>query len=108
MKHGEKIAPVAAALSAVSTLLCCLPVGFAGAAALGGLAAVVAPFQSWFIGASLILLTVGTIQLVRGRRACTTAARTTSVAILSVSAVVVLLVVLFPQVLAGLLADWLP
>jgi len=32
MKHGERIAPVAACIAALSTLVCCLPLGFAAAA----------------------------------------------------------------------------
>ena len=36
MKHGEKIAPVAAALTGLATLARCLPVGFAAAAVIAG------------------------------------------------------------------------
>jgi hypothetical protein len=32
MKHGEKVAPVMAALTGVATIACCLPVGFAAPA----------------------------------------------------------------------------
>lgn len=107
MKHGEKAAPVAAALTAVSTLLCCLPLGFAGAAALGAMGAVVAPLQSWFIGASVVLLLAGAYQIARPQRTCRT--RTTaSLVVFSVCAVVVMAVVFFPQVIAGIAADWLP
>ena len=33
MKHAEKVAPLAAAASALATLACCLPLGIAAAAA---------------------------------------------------------------------------
>ena len=107
MKHAEKVAPVAAAVSALATLVCCLPVGIAAAAATASLGAVVSNYRSWFLGASAILLVIGIVQLTRVQRACATRNRG-SMVILAVSGTIVLLVALFPQVLAGLLADWLP
>ena len=107
MKHGEKIAPVAAALTGLATLACCLPMGFAAAAVSAGLSTVVAADQPWFLGGSVALLVVGMVQL---RQAQSTCARRpySSLIVFSVSAVVVALVVVFPQVIAGILADWLP
>jgi len=107
MKHLEKVAPLTAAVGAVATLLCCLPLGFAGAAALGSLGAIVMPFQSWFLGASAVLLLVGAFQIARPQRACRTRTAASFV-VLAVCAAVVLTVVLFPQVIAGIAADWLP
>lgn len=107
MKHLEKVAPVAGAVGAVSTLLCCLPLGFAGAAALGSLGAIVMPYQSWLIGASVILVLVGVVQVARPQRTCRTRTAA-SLVILAGCAAVVLTVVLFPQVIAGIAADWLP
>ena len=86
MTHGEKIAPVAGALSAIATLVCCLPLGLAGAAATAGLAAVIAPFRWWLIGASLVLLMIGAIQITRNTRQCATKPRTSSVIVLGASA----------------------
>jgi cytochrome bd-type quinol oxidase subunit 2 len=107
MKHGEKIAPLAAAVTGLATLACCLPMGFAAAAVTASLSTVVAAWQPWFLGLSGVLLVVGMIQLRRLRRTC---ARTpfSSLIVFCVSAGTVLLVVLFPQVIAGVLADWLP
>jgi hypothetical protein len=107
MKHAEKVAPVAAAVTALTTLVCCLPIGIAAAAATAGLAAVVSGYRLWFLGASAVLLVIGIVQLTRMQRACATRNRG-SMIILGVSGTIVLLVALFPQVLAGLLADWLP
>lgn len=107
MRHLEKVTPVMAAVSAVSTLVCCLPLGFAGAAALGTLGAVVAPFRSWLVGGAVVLLLAGVAQIARPQRACRTRT-TTSVVILSVCAVVILAIVFFPQLIAGIAADWLP
>ena len=107
MKHAEKVAPVAAAVTALATLVCCLPIGIAAAAATAGLAAVVSNYRSWFLGASAVLLVIGIVQLTRVQRTCATRNRG-SMVILAVSGTIVLLVALFPQVLAGLLAAWLP
>jgi hypothetical protein len=107
MKHSETITPVAAAISALATLACCLPAGFAAAAATAGLGAVVSAYRSWFLGASVVLLAIGGFQVVRARRTCKPRGRA-SLVLLAGSTVVVALVILFPQVIAGALADWLP
>jgi hypothetical protein len=67
----------------------------------------VAAYQSWFLGASVLLLLAGGIQLRQAQRACGRRPYS-SLIVFSLSAVIVVLVVLFPQVIAGLLADWLP
>jgi len=50
MKHTEKITPVAAAVSALSTIACCLPSGIAAAAGAAGLGVVVEPLRPWLVG----------------------------------------------------------
>ena len=107
MAHTEKIAPVAAAFTALTTLACCMPMGFAAAAAAIGLSTIAAEYQPWFLGASSVLLALGFVQVRRSRKMC--AARgTSSIIVYCISAAIVALVVLFPQTLAGLMADWLP
>jgi cytochrome bd-type quinol oxidase subunit 2 len=106
MKHVERITPVAAATSALATLLCCLPIGFAAAAATASVAVVVARFRPWLIGASVLLVLIGFWQ-VYGRKACERRSRAT-LAILWTCAAVVLLVTLFPQVIASAVADLTP
>jgi hypothetical protein len=107
MKHGEKIAPVMAAVTGLATLACCLPMGFAAAAVTASLSMAVATYQPWFLGASVLLLFVGGVQLRQTQRTCGTRSYS-SLIVFGFSAVIVVLVVVFPQVLAGLLADWLP
>lgn len=107
MKHAETITPVAAALSALATLACCLPVTFAAGTAMAWLAGVAGAYRWTFLGASVTLLALGTVQLVRTRRACRTRGAA-SMLVLGMSAAIVLLVLAFPQVIAGLLADWMP
>jgi hypothetical protein len=107
MSHTEKIAPVAAAATALATLACCLPIGIAAAAATASLATVVAAYRNWFLLASAALLAVGIVQLNRAQRQCSTRKRG-SVAILTISATIVVLVALFPQIIAAMIAAWLP
>ena len=49
MKHAERITPIAAATSALATLLCCLPIGFA-AAATANVVMMVAKLCPWLVG----------------------------------------------------------
>ena len=107
MKHVEKVTPIAAALTSLATLVCCLPMGFAAAAATVSLSMVVATYQRWFLAASVVLLIVGAVQVQRVQRTCAPRPYG-SILVLAISAAVVLLVVLFPQVVAGLVADWMP
>jgi hypothetical protein len=107
MKHVEKVTPVMAAVTSVATLACCLPIGFAAAALTASLSMAVAAYQSWLLGASVLLLVVGAVQLRQTQRACGTRSYS-SLIVFGLSAAIVVLVVVFPQVIAGLLADWLP
>jgi hypothetical protein len=107
MKHAEKIAPVAAAVSALATLACCLPIAFAAGTATAGLAVVAGTYRWWFVGASAALLILGGVQFVQVRRACATRG-SSSIVVLGISAAIVVLVLAFPQMVAGLIADWMP
>lgn len=106
MRIVEKVSPVLGAFSAVATLACCLPVAGASMLGLGGLLGAVGAYQSWLLPASGILLAIGGVQIWRSRRVCQRTSKV-SVAILVVSAVIVALVLFFPQSVAGFLTDWL-
>lgn len=105
MRIGERVTPVLAAVSAVSTLACCLPIGGAAFLGLGGLLAAAGRYQQWLLPASGLLLAVGGALIWRSRRVCHRTSKV-SLVILAMSATVVLLVMLFPQTVAGLLTDW--
>jgi hypothetical protein len=107
MKHTERLTPIAAALSALTTLLCCLPLGFAAAAATASLSVAVAALRPWLLGASVVLVAIGFVQVYSGRKSCDRRSGAT-LAILWMCAAIVLLVTLLPQVLATALADLLP
>jgi uncharacterized membrane protein YidH (DUF202 family) len=107
MKHSEKITPLAAAVSALATIACCLPSGIAAAAGAAGLGVVVEPLRSWLVGLSIALLVVGFVQLYRSNRSCRRRSPA-SIAVFSISAIVVATILLFPQISAGLLASVTP
>jgi hypothetical protein len=88
-------------------MVCCLPLGFTAAALSASLSAAIAPLRPWLLGSSVLLLGIGVYQVYRSEGICRRRSPT-SLGLLWFSAIVVLAVVLFPQVLAGLLADWLP
>lgn len=106
MKHAERVTPIAAATSALATLLCCLPIAFATAAATASVAAVVGQLRPWLLGASVVLVVIGFVQVYR-RKSCERR-NTVTLALLWISAAIVAIVILFPQAIAGVIADLLP
>jgi hypothetical protein len=98
----EKIAPLAAGLSALATLACCLPLGIAGAVGALGLSVALEDLRPWLIGLAVILLSVSGVQMYRGR-SCQRRNRL-GLILFGLSAVVVLAVMIFPQKLAELMA----
>jgi len=103
MKVAERATPVAAVIAALSTLACCLPLGFLGAVGLAGLSVWAQSLRGWFLALAITLLVVGFVQLYRGRKQCRKHSPL-STAMLWVATAIVLLVILFPQMIASLLA----
>lgn len=103
MKVAERATPVAAVIAALSTLACCLPFAFLGALGLAGASVRLQSLRPWLLASSAILLGIGFIQLYVRRNQCQRRSPL-SIALFWVSAVVVLLVVLFPQLIASLIA----
>lgn len=106
MKHAERVTPIAAVTSALATLLCCLPIAFATAAATASVAAVVSELRPWLLGASMVLVAIGFLQVYR-RKSCERRNPVT-LSVLWIGAAIVVVVILFPQAIAGLVADLLP
>jgi hypothetical protein len=98
-----KLTPVAAAMSALATLACCLPLGIAGAVGALGLSVVLERLRPWLIGLAAILLCVSCFQVYRGRKSCQQRSRL-SLILFGLCAAIVLAVMIFPQQLAELLA----
>lgn len=103
MRHSERIAPVAAVVSALSTLLCCLPLGFVTAAGAASLGVASTTLRPWLLGLSAILLAFGFWQLYSARRACRRSSPL-SLAVFWLSVVAIAGGLLFPQTLASILA----
>src|ERR1700689_1636070 len=103
MRIPEKLTPVAAAMSALATLACCLPLGIAGAVGALGLSVALERLRPWLLGVAVILLGGSAFQMYRGHRSCQKRSRL-SLILFGLSAVVVLAVMIFPQRLAELLA----
>jgi hypothetical protein len=97
-------ASVAAVLSSLLTLGCCLPLPFLGAAGIAGASVFLASARPWLLGLSIILLGMGFFQVYRGMR-CRARQSKTAIALLALATVVVVLLLLFPQVIASVLAD---
>jgi hypothetical protein len=81
-------------------------VSFAGALGTAGLSAAMLEYRGWFIGASLGLLAIGFMQVYRRPSECAQRSRV-SVVVLWTSAIVVTALLVMPQLIAALLADWL-
>jgi hypothetical protein len=97
-------ASVGAILSSLLTMSCCLPLPFLGAAGMAGASVFLTSARPWLLALSIILLGVGCFQLYRGMR-CRARQSKTAIALLALATIVVVLLLLFPQVIASVLAD---
>ena len=95
---------VGAVVSSLLTLGCCLPLPFLGAAGVAGVSVFLAGARPWLLALSVILLSAGFVQVYRGTR-CRARQSKTALVLLSLATVIVLLLFLFPQVVASVLAD---
>jgi len=98
------LAPVAAVVSAISCMACCLPFGIAAAAGTAGLSVVLEPVRPYLMAASGVLMLFGVWQLYRGGRTCRRRSRASPVVFWTCAAVVVAMI-LMPQLVANFLAD---
>ena len=94
---------MAAVGSALLSIVCCLPFALPAALGVAGLGAVVGSLRPWMTAASLVLLAIGLVQLYR-KRACGRESRA-SLVLFGASVLIVLAFLLFPQVVATVLAD---
>jgi len=102
MRAAERATPIAAVIAALSTLACCVPFGFLGAIGLAGISVRLQAARPWLLGGALVFLVLGFLQLYRRNR-CDKRSPF-SVVLFWVAVAVVLLIVLFPQIIASLLA----
>ena len=105
MRRGTGVsASVAAIVSAVVTIGCCLPLGFAAAMGAGAASAFATTLRPWLLVLSVLLLGLGFWQRYRARR-CAIRGRSVGSVLLWAAVAVVLAMIVFPQEIAGLIAD---
>jgi hypothetical protein len=102
IRASATFAPAAAIVGALSTLACCLPWGIGAALGTLGLSVFFAKFQMWFLVLSLVLLCLGLFQVMRTGRSCSRRRSRAEIALLSISAAIVISIILFPEWVAGL------
>lgn len=105
MKQGAGIsAGLAAIVSSLATITCCLPLGFAAALGAGAASAFFAALRPWLLGLSVAMLALGFWQQHRAKQ-CAVRGRFVGNMLLWAAVVVVLSMILFPQQIAGFIAD---
>jgi type IV secretory pathway TrbL component len=105
VKQGSGIsASVGAILSSLASLSCCLPLGFAAALGAGAASVFLTTLRPWLLGLSVILIGLGFWQQRRAKQ-CAVKGRVVGQILLWSAVVVVLGMILFPQQIAGFLAD---
>lgn len=97
-------AALAAILSSVVSIGCCLPLAFAGALGAGTASALFAALRPWLLVLSVVLIGLGFWQQHRAKQ-CTLRGRLLAKFVLCAAIVVVLGMILFPQQIAGFIAD---
>lgn len=105
MKQGTGVtASVAAILSSFATIGCCLPLGFAAALGAGVTSAFFTTLRPWLLALSVGLLGFGFWQQHRAKQ-CAVRGRWIGYVLLWAALVVVAGMILFPQQVAGFIAD---
>jgi len=105
MKQGTGVsASLVAIVSSVATITCCLPLGFAAALGAGAASAFFTTLRPWLLGLSVVLLGLGFWQQHRAKQ-CAVRGRLLGNVLLWAAVVVVLGMILFPQQIAGFIAD---
>lgn len=105
MKQGAGIsASLAAIVSSLATITCCLPLGFAAALGAGAASAFFAALRPWLLGLSVAMLGLGFWQQHRAKK-CAVRGRFVGNLLLWAAVIVVLGMILFPQQIAGFIAD---
>jgi hypothetical protein len=105
VKQGTGIsASLAAILSSLATIACCLPLGFAAALGAGAASAFFTTLRPWLLGLSIVLVGLGFWQQHRAKQ-CAVRGRLVGQVLLWAAIAVVLGMILFPQQIAGFIAD---
>ena len=104
MTVAQKATPIAAVVAALSSLVCCMPLGLLGVVGLSGFALWAGRYKIWFVILALLLLIAGCFQVYRGQKSCKTRSKGSMITFWAAVALV-LFIFLFPQVVAIVLAQ---
>src|SRR5882762_3955770 len=105
MKPGTGVsASLTAITAAIATMACCLPIAFAGAVGVGLASAFFATVRPWLLGLSVVLIAFGFWQQHRAKQ-CALRCRWIGIVLLWTAVIVVVGMILFPQQIAGVIAD---
>jgi hypothetical protein len=99
-------ASLGAILSSLATMGCCLPLGFAGALGAAGVSAFAQKFRPWLLALSIVFLGIGFWQQ-RRARLCSVKRSYLSAVLLWTAVALVVAMIVFPQQIAGFIADHL-
>ncbi len=103
-EKGRYASPIGAIASALISLGCCLPLAFLAAVGAAGAGVLLQTLRPWLLGLSVVLVSFGFVQQYRGAR-CGVKNSPASTVILWTAAVLVVVMILFPQAVAAFLAD---
>jgi O-antigen ligase len=104
VKNTGISASLLAILGSVATIGCCLPVGFAAALGAGAASAFFTALRPWLLGLSVVFIAIGFWQQHRTKE-CAARGRWIGSMLLWAAVVVVIGMILFPQQVAGFIAD---
>lgn len=105
MRQGTGVsASIAAILSSVATISCCLPIGFAAALGASAASAFFTTLRPWLLGLSVVLIALGFWQQ-RRAKLCAVRGRMIGNVFLWAAVVVMVAMTLFPQEIAAIIAD---
>ena len=104
MRSSTKVMPLAAAVTALSALACCLPISLTAAMGVAGLSIAIERFRNWLVIIAFSFLSVGLLQLYRYKRSCRQIGQS-EIVLFAVAAIIVLGISLFPQAIAVVMAD---
>jgi hypothetical protein len=97
-------ASLAAILTSIATVSCCLPLGFAAALGAGAASAFFTTLRPWLLGVSVALIGLGFWQQHRAKQ-CAVRGRLRDTVLLWTAVGMVLAMILFPQQIAAFIAD---
>lgn len=99
-------ASLLAVVSSLASIACCLPLGFVAALGAAGASAFLLKYRGWLLALSVVLLGIGFWQRRRVKQ-CSAKPSVAGAVFLWIAVIVVAGMIIFPQQVAGFIADHL-